>query len=278
MPIYLRPRYTGDALAALAQQPLEILAGGTDFYPVRVGRMVDEDVLDITGIGALRGITEEPAHYRFGATTTWTDIVQAPLPAWLKGLQWAAREVGGPQIQNAGTIGGNLCNASPAADGVPVLMALNASVELVSASGVRQMPLTDFLTGNRKTRLAPSELLAGVLVPKLKGRARSTFLKLGARRYLVISIAMVGACVETDEKGRITQAGIAVGACSVVAQRLRDLEDAVVGAPVNQAWELAEARHLKGLNPIDDVRGDASYRRRAALQLVRDALRELPHE
>ncbi len=275
MSLYLRPEHTAEAIAALARQPLEILAGGTDFYPARVGRVVDEDILDITRIDALRGIAEEPKHYRLGATVTWADVVQAPLPGWLSGLQRAAREVGGAQIQNAGTIGGNLCNASPAADGVPALMSLDASVELASDAGVRLMPLTQFLLGNRKTRLARGELLTAVLIPKPEGRARSTFLKLGTRRYLVISIVMVGVCVVTDEQDRIMRAGIAVGACSAVAQRLHELEQALVDTPAKEAWRRVEASHLCGLNPMDDVRGDAGYRRHAALGLVRDSLREV---
>jgi CO/xanthine dehydrogenase FAD-binding subunit len=278
MPLYLRPEYTADALAALARQPLAVLAGGTDFYPARVGQAIDEDVIDISRIPALRGIVEEAGHYRFGATTTWAQIVQAPLPAWLKGLQLAAREVGGPQIQNAGTIGGNLCNASPAADGAPVLMALDASVELVSLKGTRHVPVRDFLLGNRKTQRSAAELLTAVLVPKPAQLARSTFLKLGARRYLVISIVMAGACVHADDRGCISQAGIAVGACSAVAQRLTELEQELVGVPASKAWKFARARHLRALKPLDDVRGDPAYRQHAALQLVRDALRELAGE
>lgn len=273
MPLYLRPEFTAEALAELASRPLGILAGGTDFYPARVGQVVEEDVLDVTRIAALRGIAGEPGHYRFGATVTWAEVGHTSLPDWLQGFQGAAREVGGAQIQNAGTIGGNLCNASPAADGVPILMALNASVELASLAGIRRVPVTDFLIGNRKTQRAPGELLTAVLVPKPEGRARSAFLKLGTRRYLVISIVMVGVCVVTDDLNRISRAGIAVGACSAVAQRLTELEQALVGTPVDEAWELAEARHLRGLKPMDDVRGDAGYRHHAALQLVRDALR-----
>ena len=107
-----------------------MLAGGTDFYPARVGRAIDEDVLDIGGIDVLRGITAGPAGWRLGATTTWSELLEADLPPLFDGLKQAAREVGGRQIQNAGTFAGNLCNASPAADGVPALLALDAEVEL----------------------------------------------------------------------------------------------------------------------------------------------------
>jgi CO/xanthine dehydrogenase FAD-binding subunit len=96
-----------------------VLAGGTDFYPARVGRAIDEDILDITAIGELRGIAEDADGWRIGATTTWSELIETRLPPLFDGLKLAAREVGGRQIQNAGTIAGNLCNASPAADGVP---------------------------------------------------------------------------------------------------------------------------------------------------------------
>jgi len=141
MGTYLRPASLERALAALADRPLAILAGGTDFYPARVGRLVEEDVLDITAVAELRGIRETHGRIRIGAATTWTELIEAPLPRQLDCLKLAAREVGGVQIQNSGTIAGNLCNASPAADGMPALLALDAEVELRAASRSRTLPL-----------------------------------------------------------------------------------------------------------------------------------------
>src|SRR3977135_89035 len=123
MGVYLRPSRLEDALTALAR-PYVVLAGGTDFYPARVGRAIDEDVLDIGGIAVLRGISGDAAGWRLGATTTWSELLETDLPPLFDGLKQAAREVGGRQIQNAGTLAGNLCNASPAADGVPPLLAV----------------------------------------------------------------------------------------------------------------------------------------------------------
>src|SRR6478672_9862003 len=133
---YLRPTSLDEALAALAR-PWTVLAGGTDFYPARVGRAIDENVLDITGIQDLRGISAGPTGWRLGGTTTWSELIETPLPPLFDGLKQAAREVGGRQIQNTGTVAGNLCNASPAADGMPVLMALGASAVLRSERGER---------------------------------------------------------------------------------------------------------------------------------------------
>ena len=125
-----------EALTALAR-PHVVLAGGTDFYPARVGRAIGEDVLDIGGIAILRGISADRAGWRLGATTTWSELIEADLPPLFDGLKQAAREVGGRQIQNAGTLAGNLCNASPAADGVPCLLALDAEIEI---AGPRRQP------------------------------------------------------------------------------------------------------------------------------------------
>jgi len=279
MGTYLRPASLESALAALAARPLAILAGGTDFYPARVGRVVEEDVLDITAVAELRGIREANGRIRIGAATTWTELIEAPLPRQLDGLKLAAREVGGVQIQNAGTIAGNLCNASPAADGIPALLALDAEVELRAASRSRTVPLGAFVLGNRKTACAPDELVTAVLVPKWSERARSTFLKLGARRYLVISIAMVAAALDVAADGAIVRCGIAVGACSAAARRLEALEKELLGrrlAPELAA--LVSARHLAPLAPISDVRGTAEYRSDAAVTLVRRALAQLANE
>lgn len=272
---YVRPTELSDALAALAAGPLTVLAGGTDFYPVRVGRPVTEDILDISALGALRGISDQGDHFRIGATTTWSDIVAAPLPPWFAALKLAAREVGGVQIQNAGTVAGNLCNASPAADGIPPLLAMDARVELAAATSRRLVPLADFVLGNRRTGRRPDELVTAIRVPKPGRETQATFLKLGARRYLVISIVMVAATIEIAEQ-RVAAARIAVGACSAAARRLPTLEADLIGKPA--AAGLGEAvteNHIAALSPIDDVRGTAAYRRDAARTLIARALEEL---
>ncbi|HSI01928.1 MAG TPA: FAD binding domain-containing protein [Reyranella sp.] len=267
---YLRPVSLEEALQALAR-PWTVLAGGTDFYPARVGRAIDENVLDISAIAALRGIAEGPAGWRLGATTTWSELLETPLPPLFDGLKQAAREIGGRQIQNAGTVAGNLCNASPAADGVPPLLALDAEVELAGRAGTRRLPVAAFITGNRRTVLAPGELLIAIHLPRAAHEARSAFLKLGARRYLVISIAMAAATVELDGR-RVAAARVAVGACSAVAQRLPGLEAALAGAPIDRLSERVDATHLAPLAPIDDVRGSAAYRTDAVVTLLRRLL------
>lgn len=276
---YFRPTSLAEAVAIKAGNDVTVLAGGTDVYPVRTARRAWGDpthkpILDITAIPGLTGITGEPDHVRLGALTTWSDLARADLPPLFDGWRRAAREVGGLQVQNLGTLAGNLVTASPAGDGIPNLMALDAVVEVAGQGGTRNLPVQAFSTGYRSTALASDEIVTGLIVPKLDG-ARSTFLKLGARKYLVISIAMVAAVVATDENGTITAARIAVGACSAVAQRLSALESALIGQPLASAAGLVTADHVASLQPIDDVRASAAYRRDAAVTLVRDALADL---
>jgi CO/xanthine dehydrogenase FAD-binding subunit len=277
--VYLRPTALDDALGALAARRPAILAGGTDFYPACVDRPVPAEVLDLTAIAELRGIREAADGWRFGALVTWTEILDAPLPRLFECLRQAAREVGGLQIQNRGTVAGNLCNASPAADGVPALLALDATVELASARGRRALPLDAFVLGSRRTACALDELVTAVVVPKRIAGARSIFLKLGARRYLVISIAMVAVVLELGTDRTIAGAAVAVGACSAVAQRLGQLERDLAGRRLAPGiGALVSDRHLDPLAPISDVRGTAAYRRDAAATLVARALERLADE
>jgi CO/xanthine dehydrogenase FAD-binding subunit len=287
MGLYLRPTALADALTALADPKLihpsenldrlTLLAGGTDFYPAQAARAAwleasPRNVLDISGIAELKGIKQSETGVTFGALTTWAEIRDAGLPHAFDGLKLAARDVGGHQIQNRGTIAGNLCNASPAADGVPPLLTLEASVEIASLRGRRSHPLVQFITGNRTTVLAADELVTAIHVPKSGVGARSTFLKLGARTYLVISIVSVAAVVDVSDDGRIARAAIAVGACSAVPQRLAQLERDLAGVAVADAMHVVRPEHVAGLQPIDDVRGSADYRRHAALVVTRRAL------
>jgi CO/xanthine dehydrogenase FAD-binding subunit len=273
---YLRPRTLPEALEALGTGGLRVAAGCTDLFPAVLGPTLGTDILDITGIDALRGIAKTEAGWRIGATTRWTELRRADLPPAFDGLKAAAREVGSVQVQNAGTIGGNLVNASPAADGVPCLLTLEAELELASSRGSRRLSLTEFLTGPRQTALAPDELLTAIHVPQAAARGRGAFLKLGARRFLVISIAMVAVRLETGE-GRVRRAALAVGACSATARRLAAAEAALVGRPADGRLAEAITADLVGpeIAPIADLRASAEYRAAAAVTLLRRAVASL---
>jgi CO/xanthine dehydrogenase FAD-binding subunit len=267
--LYSRPKTLDAAVHVLAQEGGELLSGGTDFFPALGDRPAPERVVDISGLTEIKGIAVEADHIRIGGLTTWSQLVATHLPRCFDALKGAAREIGGIQIQNRGTVAGNLCNASPAADGVPPLLALDAEIELVSAVGMRRVPLADFIVGNRKTVRRPDEILSNVVVPRALDDATSAFLKLGARRYLVISIAMVAAVVKKDSSGRVAEARVAVGSCSAAARRLTALERALVGIPARTGLgAVALTEHLTQLTPIDDVRATAIYRNDAALTLV----------
>ena len=269
---YAKPTVLDDVLGLLAGGSWRILAGATDIYPALGSRPLREDILDINGLAELRGIAETPAHWVIGACTTWADIARHPLPAAFRVLQEAALEVGSRQIQNVATVAGNLCNASPAADGVPALLVLDAEVELRSADGVRRLPVEKFILGNRRTALLPGEMLTAIRVPKRAATGRSAFFKLGARRYLVISIAMAAVRL-VAEHGRIVQAAVAVGSCSAVAARLRGVEAALCGLEPGAALaEAVRSAPMDELSPIDDVRATAAYRLEAAREIVARAV------
>lgn len=269
---YVRPATLPDALQLIAEAPRVVLAGGTDLYP-QAGMQLAGPVLDLGGIADLQGITPSAdGGLRIGSCTTWTAICKATLPPALQALQQAATQVGGRQVQNAGTIGGNLCNASPAADGVAPLLVLDAQVELASRLGIRRMSLADFLIGPRRTALHRDELLVAILIPATALQGQSAFLKLGARAYLVISIAMVALRLELHQ-GRITKVALAVGACAATARRLRVQEGLLQGLPPKQALAaLSDEVIASDLSPIDDIRASASYRSLAAAELIRRAL------
>ncbi len=269
---YSQPVELGEALALLRQGSPRVIAGGTDVYPALEPGADCFEVLDTTRIRGFADITHQDGAFRFGAAATWSDVINAELPAAFDALKQAAREVGSQQIQNAGTVVGNLCNASPAADGVPVLLALDARVELSSeARGSRVLPLSKFIMGVRKTALKRDELVTAVVVSAAPKGMRSAFEKLGSRRYMVISITMTAANVLIGSDGLIGEARIAVGSCSAVAQRLPELEADLIGAAPEQ-FEI-NADHLSRLSPIDDVRGTGAYRRDAVIEQIKRAVR-----
>lgn len=261
------------AFDLLDRGPVALIAGGTDWFPSRGEVPLRTPIIDVTRLPGFRGLDRTPTGWRFGAAVTWTQVIRADLPRAFDGLKAAAREVGSVQIQTMGTLAGNICNASPAADGIPPLLTLGAEIELVSRGGARRMALADFVTGARRTALRPGELLAAVHVPDQPPGTVAGFSKLGARRYLVISIAMIAATLRL-EAGRVAEARIAVGACSAVAQRLVGFEADLVGADPADLPKVSP-RHLAGLRPVTDIRGSAEYRLDAVATLIDRLLRDL---
>lgn len=271
---YAIPKSLDDAFPVLGAGTHAIVAGGTDFFPSLGDSPPPENILDVSGIPELQGITRLDGGWRIGGGVTWTDMIRAPLPPAFDALKAAAREVGSVQIQNAGTVAGNICNASPAADGIPPLLVLDASVELASHRGVRKVPLESFVTGVRRVALEPYEIVAAVHVPAIAAETRSAFQKLGSRKYLVISIAMVAVAINTDKNHRISDVRVAIGACSPVACRMTSLEEFLVGLQVKEGDDLPpfEPAHFSCLSPISDMRGSAGYRGVTASRLTRNVI------
>jgi CO/xanthine dehydrogenase FAD-binding subunit len=271
--ILIRPASLAEATNLLAARDYTILSGGTDVFPALVDRPPPTAMLDLSRLEEIRGIAAQDGAIRIGGATTWSEIIVAPLPPAFDALKAAAREVGSVQIQNRGTIAGNLCNASPAADGIPPLLALDAEVELVSSCGTRRLALADFLLGNRHTARASDEILSAIIVPEPHACARSAFVKLGARRYLVISIVMVAVVVDCAPDHTICDARIAIGSASAVATRLPALEARLRGQKLDSDMaRTITADELAPLAPIDDVRATAAYRIDAARELIARAL------
>jgi len=272
---YVRPDTLGEALDRLAAQDARIAAGCTDLFTLTQDQALPWPVVDVTGIAELKTIRRTDDGWRIGAAASWRAIAAADLPTAFDALKLAAREVGSTQIQTAATIGGNLCNASPAADGVPPLLILEAEVEIASSTGTRCLPLTEFITGPRQTALRPGEMVTAILVPDHGAAGNAHFLKLGARKHLLISVAMVATRLEIDGD-TIRRAALAVGACGPVATRLPALESVLEGMSAAEAPAMVTNELVfPALAPIDDIRADRAYRLEAATELLRRAVAAL---
>jgi CO/xanthine dehydrogenase FAD-binding subunit len=282
-PSFERPLSLGAALALLPLGYVPI-AGGTDYYAARVAKPLRDSLLDLSALTGLRGFEQDEGGLKIGALTTWRDCVRAQprLPAYFAALAQAAKDVGGWQVQNRATLGGNLCNASPAADGTVALLGLAASVQLASLLNeeitLREIPVGDFVMGNRKTALAANELLVSIRLPAHSAKAKSVFLKLGHRKYLVISIVMIAVLIDFDSSDHVSTVHVAIGSCARAAVRVKLLEAVLTGLPkASVLGELSKNLHLvaEAISPIDDIRGTAAYRLEAATVLVQRAFLQL---
>ena len=277
----LVPSSLDDAMAALGADPdALVLAGGTDVMVEVNGRhrvlAADETVIAVNRIAELRAWAYDPgvATVRLGAGVTYAELAAPPLAELLPALAQAARTVGSPQIRNAATIGGNLATCSPAGDGLPVLAALDATVDLLGARGARTMPVAEFMTGVKRTAREPGELITAVTVPVLDGW--QGYAKVGVRNAMVIAIC--SACLAVDRPtrsvrlalGSVAPTIIRVPAAEALARDAVDWDAGTVDdATLTRFGELAAAAS----RPIDDHRASAAYRRRAVEVLARRLLR-----
>jgi len=259
-PLALRqPRSLRDALRMLRDEgPLTPLAGCTDVYVgLNFGTLHDQRFLDIWGLDDLRGIVVRGDVLRIGALTTFADVIRSPqVRRRLPMLAAASREIGAVQIQNRGTLGGNIANGSPAGDTLPVLAVAQAMVELRSTDWTRKVPFVDFYTGYRASVRRPDELITAVEFPRVEGA--QWFRKVGTRAAQSISkVVMAGV--------RSAHPRIAFGSVAPTVVRVRRTEEALAsGAALTEAQRILQEE----ISPIDDIRSTASYRRHVAANLL----------
>jgi CO/xanthine dehydrogenase FAD-binding subunit len=266
------PTPLDEALRALAEDPAIVLAAGCTDLMVRSIEALHglERVIDLLAIPELCGIRESESGLEIGATTTFSEIRRSPaVRSAFPALAEAAGWIGGRQIQNRATIGGNLANASPAGDSLPVLLALDAAVVIAGPTGKREIPYSAFHIGYRKTALGPGEILAAVRLPLPPGGTIQAFRKVGTREAQSISKVVV-AMVGRVEDGRIADLRLAAGSVAATPVRLRSAEEAVRRMPPGEeAAERAGRAAADAVEPIDDVRSTADYRRFALERVVR---------
>jgi len=255
-----RPTSLGEALTMLHDDsPRAAIAGATDVYvALNFGTLSTKRYLDIWGLDELRGITVRDDRLVLGALATYTDCIRSrDVAERLPMLADASRLVGGPQIQNRGTIGGNIANASPAGDSLPVFAAADATVVLRSATNERRVPFTSFYTGYRASVRKPDELIVAVEVPRVDGK--QWFRKVGTRAAQAISKVVVAGMRSSSPR-------IAFGSVAATVVRVPQTEQALAaGASIEEALRVLDSE----ITPIDDVRSTADYRRQVARNLVR---------
>lgn len=274
------PETLREALAALADgaHGTRILAGGTDLMVQWASGVIPppEHVVSIFHLPELKSIQEEDSALVIGAAVTHAEIrdsalVQKHLPA----LAAAAATVGGAQIQARGTIGGNVANASPAGDLPPALLITDGVVVVASASGEREIPLTEFFLGYRKIDLRPGEVIMRFLLPKMPKGGRELFQKIGPRAAQAISKVM-GACRVVMERKMIKSAAIALGSVAPTVVRLWDFESWLEGQKLDEDVAFEAEQHVAAaVKPIDDIRSTAEYRKWVSGRIVRGFLEEI---
>ena len=280
------PRDLDGAYAALAAAPSDSparpIAGGTDLMVALTGELGDPpaSVVDLWAIDALRGISIDGPALMLGALTTYTEIRRSPLcREHVPALVEAAATIGAAQIQNRGTLGGNIANASPAGDTLPVLLAADAVFVLGSERGEREVPAAQFWTAYRRTALAPDELLLRIRIPLAADR-EMRFRKIGTRRAqsiskVVLAVAWSADAVAVVPRGAWRDVRVALGSVAATPVRARATEAALEGrAPTPETADLAAETLAGELSPIEDVRSTAEYRRLVAARILHRIVRE----
>jgi CO/xanthine dehydrogenase FAD-binding subunit len=274
----LSPQNLFNALDLLASAPgvWKPFAGGTDLMVLlEAGKLAHKNYINIWNLNELRGIGVAEDQVTIGALTTYTEIQSHPvLRAEFPMLCQAASETGGLAIQNRGTLGGNIANASPAADSPPALLVYDAELELVSTSGSRRVPYQGFHTGYKQMNIQPQELLARIRLPRSTKNLTQYYRKVGTRKAQAISKVCFAATASTDGE-RLADVRIAFGSVAPIPIRCVKTETALRGQRIDQLPALGNAVLAREIVPIDDIRSTANYRIRVSLNLLDDFLSSL---
>ncbi len=278
-PIAFSPTSLAEAYEMLAERGKDarIIAGGTDLMVLMNSHQLDTaEFIDIWCLDELRGIADEGEQIRIGGLTTYTQLIQSPLVQQnIPALVEASRTIGAIQIQNRGTIGGNIVNASPAGDSLPVLAAFDAEVEIGSIRGVRRVSFNQFYTGYRQTVVEPDEMLLAVRAPKLKNGERSFFRKVGTRRAQAISKVVMAAKAEASD-GTIKHISIGIGSVAPTVIRAPQTEALLTKASSSIELILQARRTIiQEVVPITDLRSTERYRRIVTGNVLDRFLRQL---
>jgi CO/xanthine dehydrogenase FAD-binding subunit len=271
------PRTMSDALDLFAREPgaWRVFAGGTDLMVLfEAGVLAHKKFLSVWHLEELKGIEVTDDHVTLGALTTYTEvqrneILRREFPA----LCAAARETGGWAIQNRGTLGGNIANASPAADSPPALIIYDAELELVSSAGARLVKYAEFHTGYKQTIMRADELIARIRLPRAPHGLKSYYRKVGTRRAQAISKVCMAGAARFGEGGRVETVRLALGSVAPMVVRCTRTEELLVGQLIDEAFiKLARETLAQEIAPIDDIRSTKDYRLRVAENLLEDFL------
>jgi CO/xanthine dehydrogenase FAD-binding subunit len=272
------PATLPEALSLLASEPgaWRPFAGGTDLMVLlEAGRLPEGKYFGLWKLSELRGVRDEAGTVTVGAMTTYTDVLRSPvLTREFPLLCRAAAETGGVATQNRGTLGGNIANASPAADTPPALLVYDAVLELQSARGIRRVPYDRFHLGYKKKDLAADEIITSIQLPRQPSRTLQYYRKVGTRRVQAISKVCLAMTAARDAAGRVTHVRIALGSVAPTVVRCRHAEAVLEGGTLDAA-AIARAQEAlcQDIAPIDDLRSTARYRERVAMSVLRDAVR-----
>ena len=273
---YEAPDSLDRAVALLAAEAGEarVLAGGTDLLVQLRTDVIDPVLLvDIKGIAETRQIREEAGGFRVGAAVTGAELKEHPkLKAAWPGVVEAANLIGSTQVQGRATMGGNLCNGSPAADSVPALIAAGAKASVVGPNGRRDVPVEDVMLAPRKLSLAKGEIIASFLIPAKPAHTGDAYLRFIPRTEMDIAVVGCGVCLTLDTKGICTAARVSLGAVAARPLLVAEAAEALVGTKVDDgALQKLDAAAQAACRPIDDKRGTKEYRIKVAGVLARRA-------